>query len=119
MSSSDSLSQARANYSQLLEQSLQVLIERLRALESVARISVFGSYARGRRDLFTDLDVLVVMDTQMGFLERLRFLYSTLALPVDVDILCYTPEEFEAMKEHGPLKGIISEEQVLYEKKPS
>ncbi|MCE2462931.1 MAG: nucleotidyltransferase domain-containing protein [Dehalococcoidia bacterium] len=113
-----SLRQARAIYALKLEQSLRVMVERLQAVDEVTRISVFGSYARGRRDLFTDLDTLVVMDTQMGLMERLKYLYSTLALPVDVDILCYTVEEFDSLKEVQPLKGILKEEQLLYEKKP-
>ena len=101
-----------------LEQSLRVMVERLQAVDEVTRISVFGSYARGRRDLFTDLDTLVVMDTRMDLVERLKFLYSTLALQVDVDILSYTVEEFDSLKEVQPLKGILKEEQLLYEKKP-
>ena len=113
-----SLKQARAAYSLKLEQSLLVVVERLQAMDEVTRISIFGSYAQGRRDLFTDLDVLVVMDTQMGLMERLKYLYSTLALPVDMDILCYTVEEFDSLKEVQPLKGILKEEQLLYEKKP-
>src|SRR5436309_7715575 len=31
---------------------------------------LFGSYAEGRRDLFTDVDLLVVMDSELGFIER-------------------------------------------------
>ena len=112
-----SLRQAKSIYSHMLEQSLQVMVERLQAVEAVVRISLFGSYARGRHDLFTDLDVLVVMDTQMGLMERLRLLYSILAMPVDVDILWYTSEEFESLKEYEPLKGILNGEQTLYEKK--
>ncbi|MGB4781305.1 nucleotidyltransferase domain-containing protein [Candidatus Methylomirabilis sp.] len=49
-----------------------------------------GSYARGRADLFTDLDLLVVMETNLSFIDRLRMLYPLLALPVDLDLLCYT-----------------------------
>lgn len=118
MFSSDALGQRRDAYASLLSESVQALMERLEALDSVLRVSLFGSYTQGRRDLFTDLDVLVVMDTRMGLLERLRFLYSTLALPVDMDILCYTSEEFRSLKGHQPLKGIIEREQVLFEKKP-
>lgn len=102
----------------LLDQSLEDLVARLRAMEDVRRVSVFGSYARGRRDLFTDLDVLVVMETGMGLVDRLRFLYSKVNLPVDLDIICYTPQEFEALKGTAKLRSILQEEQVLYESKP-
>jgi len=51
-------------------------------------VSLFGSYARGRRDLFTDLDLFVVWDTDRPLLDRQRYLYSLLSLPVDLDIVC-------------------------------
>lgn len=64
-------------------------------LEGVVRISLVGSFARGQADLCTDIDLVVVMRTQMPFVERLRLIYESLCLPVDVDVLCYTPKEFE------------------------
>lgn len=81
------------------------------------RISVFGSYATGKSyDLFTDLDLLIIMETDKPFLERMKEIYSLLSLPVDADILCYTPEEFEKMKKRGFLKRVLKEEVILYEK---
>ena len=116
MTTKADLNQKREAYRLLLEKSVQDLVKRLRDLEGVHRISVFGSFARGRRDLFTDLDVLVVMETEMSLVDRLRFLYSRLALPVDLDILCYTPREFESLTASGRLTGILGDEQLLYEK---
>ena len=63
-----------------------------------------------------NLDVLVVLDTDMSLVDRLRFLYSSLALPVDLDILCYTPREFESLTASGRLTGFLGDEQLLYEK---
>jgi predicted nucleotidyltransferase len=108
---------ARAAYAELLKQSLGLIVERLSALPEVERINVFGSYARGRADLFTDLDILVVMNTEESFLDRLRRLYGLLAAPVDMDLLCYTPREFQDLKQTSLLKRILMEERVLYEKK--
>ena len=112
------LNQQREDYKLLLEKSLQEAVGRLSLLGSVRSISVFGSFARGRRDLFTDLDLLVVMDTDMGLVDRLGFLYSLVALPVDVDILCYTPEEFGVLKSEGWLERALQDAQVLYENRP-
>jgi predicted nucleotidyltransferase len=117
MREADTLDRARAEYAELLEQSLQRTVGILSRVEGVRRVSVFGSYARGRRDLFTDLDVLVVMETDEGFVERVRRLYGMLALPVDLDLLCYTPEEFEAMQGRAFLKRALQEEVLLYEQK--
>ncbi len=111
------LSLQRTAYADLLRQSLQHIVQTLSALEEVERISLFGSYARGHADLFTDLDILVVMETDQGFVERLRTLYALLAVPVDLDLICYTPQEFQSLKERPFLRRILQEEVVLYEKK--
>ena len=114
---SNTISQARAAYVSRLQASLHDIVTKLSALEEVERVSLFGSYARGRADLFTDLDILVVMDTDKTFVERLPILYSLLAVPVDLDHLCYTPQEFRSLSERPFLKRILQEEVVLYEKK--
>ena len=82
-----SLAARRAEYAARLRESLDRIVASLAALDEVERVSVFGSYARGRVDLGTDLDVLVVMRTDRGFVDRLRALYSRLAVPVDLDLL--------------------------------
>ena len=109
------LAGGRREYRKLLDYSAGQIVTRLSGL-NIRRISLFGSYARGRRDLFTDLDVLVIMDTDKPFPERTAEVYSLLALPVDADILCYTPQEFRRMKEAPFLKEALTDEVVLYEK---
>ena len=59
------------------------------------RAVVFGSYARGTADGYSDLDLAVVLDTRLPPSERWPLLREMLdALPVSVDLLVYTPEEF-------------------------
>jgi hypothetical protein len=36
-----------------------------------------------------------------------------------MDLICYTPAEFEALKDRPFLRHVLREEVVLYEKKPS
>ncbi len=111
------LASARAEYAALLRDALRELVARLAEVDEVERVSVFGSYARGKADLFTDLDVLVVMRTDRGFLDRLKMLYSRLAVPVDLDLLCYTPQEFQVMRIRPFFQRLLEGEMVLYEKK--
>ena len=80
------------------------------------KVILFGSYAAGRRDLFTDLDLLVVMESQQDFLTRTAQLYSELAAGVDLDLLVYTPQEFDRMRERGFLRHALKHGSVLYEK---
>lgn len=110
------LERKRNAYIGRLEDAVNRLTKTLSQMPEVELVILFGSYARGRRDLLTDLDVLVVMRTELDFLERTKLLYQTLALPVDSDIICYTPEEFDALKGCGFVKAALSEGIVLYEK---
>ena len=110
------LAVARNRYRQLLQKSVDLLVERLSAIHAVQRISIFGSYARGAADLFTDLDVLVIMESDQSFIERQQRLYQLLGLPVDLDLLCYTPKEFQVVKDGPFLRRALRDEVVLYEK---
>ena len=59
------------------------------------RAVVFGSWARGTADAFSDLDLVVVLETGLPPLERGRLLGELIeALPVGVDLLVYTPAEY-------------------------
>jgi predicted nucleotidyltransferase len=109
----------RTEHVRTLELAVCRLVETLAGVEGIMRVSLFGSYARGRRDLFTDLDVLVVWDTDLAPVERLKVLYRLLHLPVDLDLVCYTPAEFEAMHDRSFFRQIATEERVLLEKKPA
>jgi predicted nucleotidyltransferase len=60
------------------------------------RAVAFGSFARGTQDAHSDLDLAVVLETDLPRLERhlpLAGLFE--ASPVGLDLLVYTPEEFE------------------------
>ncbi len=107
--------QRRAAYAGRLESALERVVARLSSLPEVQRISVFGSYARGRRDLFTDLDVLVVLQTDEAIPARLARLYGLVDAGVDLDLLAWTPEEFACMRERPFGRGILAGERVLYE----
>jgi len=110
-----SLQARRADHARLLQQAVIRVQEVLPTLPGVRRVSLFGSYARGSADLFTDLDVLVVQETDEPFVARHRSLYRALALPVDLDLICYTPQEFVALRDRPFLREILRQEVVLYE----
>ena len=69
----------------------------------VRRAIVFGSWARGEADGFSDFDLAVVMDTDLPRPERGRLLATELAdvLPTVVDLIVYTPAEFAAGQASG------------------
>lgn len=114
-----SLTERREAYTRALAETLEHIVAKLAAKPEVKRAILFGSYAEGRRDLLTDLDILVVMDSPLGFLERTAKLYHELAGPVDMDLLVYTPEELERIQHRGFIRQALEKGKVIYEKHAS
>ena len=84
--------------------STEIRIDLLRgavARKGVHAAYLFGSYARGDADRYSDLDLLIVQETERPFLERFRDFDSVFDLGPAVELLIYTPEEFERMQERG------------------
>jgi predicted nucleotidyltransferase len=57
------LAAKRAAYVRRLEEAVERIRTVLADVPGMRRVSLFGSYAQGRRDLFTDLDLFVVWET--------------------------------------------------------
>ena len=81
------------------------------------RIVLFGSRARGSADEYSDIDLIVVYATEKRFLDRLEELYLAWSLPIPVDILAYTPEEYRSMSRNNEfVRQAVAEGEVLYER---
>jgi len=81
------------------------------------KIILFGSHARIDADESSDIDLMVIYKTKKAFLERLKELYLAWDIPKAVDILAYTPEEFQTMHAENPfVQDAVAEGEVLYEK---
>ena len=111
------LAQRRAEYAEALDRALSKIVAHLANMPEVEQVILFGSYAAGRRDLFTDLDLLVVMSSEQDFVRRTAELYQQVAAGVDLDLLVYTPEEFERLRRHGFVRQALETGRVLHEKK--
>ena len=79
---------------------------------------VFGSYARGDADRHSDLDLIVVVDTERSFFKR----HEGFAGLYDVwrrgmDLLIYTPDELaDMLAEHRDfIKTALEKGVVIYE----
>ncbi|MGH2350278.1 MAG: nucleotidyltransferase domain-containing protein [Chloroflexota bacterium] len=97
---------------------LQRLVHLLQGYEP-ERIILFGSRARGAADEYSDYDVVVITCTDRPFIDRLRDVVPYLVeFGRAADVLVYTPEEFDRMRNIG-LGWIIHQEGVvLYERHP-
>jgi predicted nucleotidyltransferase len=80
------------------------------------KIILFGSLARKEWDDTSDVDLIIVYNTDKRFMERLRELYLSWDIPRAVDILAYTPGEFQRMtKECYFVQDVVKNGKVIYE----
>jgi len=82
------------------------------------KIILFGSAARGDMDAYSDLDLVVVKPTTMGFVERLGDVVRRCPSAIGADVIVYTPEELARMREaENPfMEQVLKEGKTVYEK---
>ena len=83
-------------------------------------IYIFGSVAKGTADGESDLDIMVVMDSDKPHAVRSAEIQLGLwkrKLLLDEDVIVVTPEEYERLKddEHSFIHEIVSTGVVAYE----
>lgn len=71
--------------------------------KDVQKIGYFGSYARGDWGVGSDLDIVVILDRSNKPMERRASDWDISDLPVPSDLLIYTIDEWEKMKDAGRL----------------
>jgi predicted nucleotidyltransferase len=82
------------------------------------KIILFGSMARGDADEYSDIDLIVVKETDQRFVQRLVDAGSFIPPHLSVDVLVYTPDELKIMVEDGNpfIEKALKEGKVIYEK---
>jgi predicted nucleotidyltransferase len=84
-------------------------MKRVRERYRITQAILFGSRARGDHLIDSDYDVLLVSPDFRGifFSQRSALMYDFWTdWPLEIEPLCYTPEEFEVKKQQI---GIVSE----------
>lgn len=119
MQAKPDLDHLRECYRDRLSASLRSIVEALTARPEVERIILFGSHARARNDLLTDLDLAVVMESGESFLDRCAALRQELDVDVDLDLLVYTPQEWRLNADRPFFRAIQASGRVLYAKRGS
>jgi len=85
--------------SQKVIQALKQWVENLvKTQTDIVQIGYFGSYARGNWGVGSDLDLIIIVKRADKPFEMRPSQFNTLKLPVPVDILVYTLEEWQINK---------------------
>ena len=84
------------------------------------RIILFGSAARGETDEYSDIDLIVIKETDRRFIQRLVDISAFISPYISVDVFVYTPGEIKAMVEDGNpfIEEALKDGKILYEKTP-
>ncbi len=84
------------------------------------QIILFGSYAMGTQNNDSDLDLIIIQDTDLPIQKRgLDIRLSLIGSKIPIDLLVFTKSEFEEEKKNSFsfLYTAIKNSKVLYERK--
>ena len=101
----------------LLERELNRYLEILIGTYKPEKVILFGSMAKGEPGEWSDVDLVIIKETDLPFLDRIKEVMKLLRPRVGVDILVYTPEEFERLsRERAFVRNeVVGKGKVLYE----
>ncbi len=104
--------------SRLLDAELKRFIEVASEELDTEKVILFGSFARAEgMHEWTDLDLIVVAETDLPFHQRIKQLLERVRPKVGVDVFVYTPAEWERMKsERHFIKEVLRKGRVVYER---
>jgi len=94
------------------------VVSRIASKFNPYKIILFGSYANGTSNNDSDLDLLIVQDTDLPMHQRgFDIRMSLLGIMIPMDILVYTKSEFneEKDKQFSFLNTAIKNSKILYE----
>lgn len=103
---------------QVLEEELARYLRLLTDHGDPDLVIVFGSLVADKIHAWSDIDLVVVEQTDLPFLQRLRQMRRLLQPRVGIDLLVYTPEEFEQLCRERPFfrEEILAKGEIVYER---
>jgi len=101
---------------QQLEQTLERILSALEQHYQPEQVIVFGSLASGHVTETSDLDLLIVKETDKRFFERIKEVVKICDYDIGVDFLIYTPQELKEAAKVNPFvrDEILSKGKVVY-----
>jgi len=85
---------------------------------SPEKVILFGSQAKNSSDFYSDIDLIIIKNTRKLFLDRIKDVLKIIKPNFAIDILVYTPNEFQKMVSDGNpfLEHVLKQGKVIYEK---
>ncbi len=100
-----------------LHRELNRVVDLIKKRYHPKEIILFGSLARGRSRSGSDIDLVVIKSTRKSFVDRLREVALLHHARVGVDILVYTPKEWERLQHEKRwfiLDEVLKKGRILY-----
>jgi len=101
----------------LLRKELDRDLSILKSQYNPLKVILFGSLISGNIGEWSDIDLMIVKDTDKSFYDRSKEVFALLKPQVGMDIIVYTSQEYKEMQ--GSLffkEEILSKSKVLYER---
>ena len=110
--------QFSAERKNLLIQEMDRCVRLLIRHGSPEKVILFGTLAKGSVHEWSDIDLVVVERTDLPFFQRIKKARKLLQPKVGMDIMVYTPEEFERLCAERPFfkEEIIGKGEIVYER---
>jgi len=101
------------------EKLIKEIVSRILNVATPEKILLFGSYAYGQPDKDSDIDILVIMKSELpGYKRSVPFYKALAGLLIPKDILVYAPDEIEEWEDvpQAFITTAIRKGKVIYEK---
>lgn len=102
----------------LLRDELDHFVHVISSTMNPERIIVFGSLAKGEVHEWSDLDLVLIVESDLPFLQRRRAILERASPRVSMDLFVYTPDEWQEVMRTRPFlcEEIACKGKVIYER---
>lgn len=84
----------------------------------IRRAILFGSFAKGRQTHKSDIDLILIQETDKRYFDRFDGILADLHRSLrgrDIEVFIYTPNEFADISDRRFIRRAVAEGQVIYE----
>jgi len=100
------------------QEKINEVVERIVKNVQPEKVILFGSYAYGKPNEDSDLDILVIKESVLPRHERVKEIKKYLwGIKIPVDLIVYTPEEIDEWRgvKNSFINEVMEKGKVLYE----